>query len=196
MYGKQFGQDRTSWRVYLVCISVPMSAVLFSTVYWGIPPRAILGDAASYVQQPFYLGLMSNFGVLCWWTAAIACLIATSVLPSGIERRATMMAGALSALLGLDDVMLLHDKVLLEIGIGQSKVLAIYGLLTVYYLFAFHRFHKRMGCGLLVMAILFLGLSVAIDLTVDILLPRLPDGWLQSKGDLWFGIDLATSASQ
>jgi hypothetical protein len=106
------------------------------------------------------------------------------------------MAGALSALLGLDDLMLLHDDVLAALGIGQSKTLLAYALLIASYLWVFRHVHLAMQFGLLAIAVCFLGLSVAIDVAVDSILPRLPSGWLQAQGQKWFAVDLAANISQ
>ena len=56
----------TPWWLYAASIGVPTAAVLLATFGFGVPPRAILGDAATYVGQPPYLGLFSNLGVLGW----------------------------------------------------------------------------------------------------------------------------------
>jgi hypothetical protein len=195
MDGAQTERGRTPAIVYATCIGLPLAAVLLCTLVLGIPPRAILGDASTYVLQPFYLGLISNFGVLCWWTAAVACLVAASVSEPGVEQNTALMAGALSALLGLDDLMLLHDDVLATLGIGQSKTLIAYALLIASYLWAFRHVHLRMHFGLLAIAVCFLGLSVVIDVAVDSVLPRLPNGWLQAQGENWFSIDLSANIS-
>jgi hypothetical protein len=161
----------------LLGVALPFASVLFVTVGLDIDPEIVLEDAASQGQgpgadlgYPFYIGLFSNVGVLLWWTAASCCGLAASILRAdGGTPFAAMAAGcALSAMLGIDDLLLLHEVALPEeLGISQQLVLATYGLAMLGYLLWFREFHLSMETSLLAGALLFLGASLAADVAVD-----------------------------
>src|SRR5688572_4053344 len=115
---------RTRWPLYAACLGLPAAAVLLVTLGCGIPATMVLADASAYTRQPFYLGLFSNLGVLGWCTAAVSCTLAALALPATaatqaepLLRGALVVAGTLSVLLGLDDVLLLHEAALPRLGI-------------------------------------------------------------------------------
>lgn len=127
-------------------------------------PTAVLGG-------PFYVGFLSNLGVLAIWTGAVACLVSAAALRRVDENSAAALSagGAILAVLALDDLFQLHEYVLPEIlGVPQHRVVAIYGLAAVTYGIAYRRFLRDTDWPLLLVAAGFLGLSAIVDRLGDV----------------------------
>ncbi len=174
------GQDSrigwtASWPGLAAIIGLPLLALLAATRGLGLPGEALLGDPATVMGQPPYIGLFSNIGVLAWWTAAVACLFAASLLPPlpMVPRRMLLAAGLISALFAIDDMAMLHEQVLPRLtGIGENRIFACYGAAICWYAFQFRRQHRVLDAALLACTLLLLGSSAVVDLTLDNL-PRL-----------------------
>lgn len=153
--------------LHLVAVGGPASAVLLATMVLGVDPDRLLRDPMAYLHQAFYVGFFSNLGVLGWWTAAVACLLAALVLRGrSQDSSALAYGGVLSAVLGLDDLLMLHEQVLPgHLGLPEVVTFACYGLATLWYLWRFHSFHRAVEPGLLGTALVLFGVSVMLDVT-------------------------------
>ena len=58
--------------------------VIFLLVLLGVqksvPPDMVLRDPAAIANEPFYLGVVSNIGLLLWASSVCACLLAYAVI--------------------------------------------------------------------------------------------------------------------
>lgn len=180
------GQDRRrrpGLAVIAACIAVPAAVVLWAVFGLGIPPRMILGDPSTFTEQPAYLGLISDLGFVGWWTAAVACLIAASVTPVATYRRALVVGGVLSAVLCLDDLMMLHET------FGEKIFFPFYVVASALYLWRERALHRRVGPALLVTALALLATSLAIDSVAD--LAEGHPAWFDHAARSWLHVDLA-----
>jgi hypothetical protein len=162
---------------YAFCIAGPLAALLLVTVVVGIAPDSILKDPAAYLGTPIHIGFFSNVGILAWWTATAVCLTAATVLRGWGNPvwQALAAGGLLTAVLCVDDFMLLHERVFpTHLGVPEVVTLAVYGCATVLYLWHFRQFHHAMETPLLLAALALFGISVAVDLA-DI-------------DDIWWGV--------
>lgn len=92
-------------------------------------------DPVGVARLPVHVGLVSNVGVVLWCVAATACLLGAAASRHRPDRRRRarflLEAGALCALLLVDDLFLLHDRVLrLEVGVPKPVTLTVYGVLA------------------------------------------------------------------
>ncbi|TYP85257.1 hypothetical protein BD830_101216 [Maritimibacter alkaliphilus HTCC2654] len=114
-----------------------------------------------------YFGVMSNIGVIYWIVGATAAACAAIVLrASGAPSRTVAFmtsAGLLTAALGLDDLLLLHERILPKLGIPQKAILLAYALAGVAYVAAFFRDIRSRDFSVLCLGILALVVSLGID---------------------------------
>ncbi len=118
-----------------------------------------------------YYGAISNIGILLWCVTSAVCLFAALILwlerdKSRYARRlmpALFAAGLFNGWMTLDDMFLLHERILPALGIPQVVVYATYALLTVFYLIGARHFILSGPLSTCVMAIGLLSLSVVFD---------------------------------
>lgn len=156
------------WRVALT-LFVP-AALLVIALSLGADPDWILLDPAAVTGAPFYTGLLSNLGVLGWCGSATALLLAAAVLrstPEWTREAGALAAGAsVSAVLGFDDLLLLHERVLPNhLGVPEPVTFGAYGVAAVVYLWHFRDVHLRMDRELLGVAFCMFAVSLVVDLT-------------------------------
>lgn len=115
-------------------------------------------------------GFMAVSGSLIWYFGAIVALLAAHVL-RGVEehrdrRRTLLLGGALTAVMVLDDIFLLHDYVLSELitDYVQAALSAAYGLGAALLALLVLRARDLTALALVVLATGLLGMSVANDL--------------------------------
>jgi hypothetical protein len=112
-----------------------------------VPPVALFADplaAAASVEvccKP-YLGAVSAAGVLLWAASAAVCAFTALVLAcSGRVGRAglPLAAGTLTGLLAVDDLWMVHERLLPAQGVPEQAVLAFIVGCGALYLLAFRR---------------------------------------------------------
>lgn len=183
-----------------------LALAVVAKVRFGIPWHHTLGDPATTTGWPFYLGFVSNVGALLWTSTS-----AIFLFRSHLERAAggapawgrfLLASGLFTALLGLDDLFLVHDQVLPDyLAIPQAAVLGGYGALGLAYLAAFRREILRGPWPLLMLAFGLLGASVLLDLMQDRLGFYLPaSGFLEDAAKVmgigtWLAYAVSTCAA-
>ncbi|MEM9248846.1 MAG: hypothetical protein AAGB05_09150 [Pseudomonadota bacterium] len=137
---------------------------------WAFPDPIVAAQSAPECCSA-YFGVISNIGILYWWTAATACACAAAASSgAGQEmRQIAFMASAamFSAWLGLDDLLLLHERILPRFGLSQSMILGTYALAGLAYLCVFARDILRKDATLLGLGLAALGISLGLDLAVS-----------------------------
>jgi hypothetical protein len=82
----------------------------------GTSMRTLAKDPAELIGFSPYVGMLSYWGVILWITTAVICLFSAVLLreykASGVETRFLAVSGAFSLLLGVDDLYMLHDRLL------------------------------------------------------------------------------------
>ncbi|MEM8922962.1 MAG: hypothetical protein AAGD35_05625 [Actinomycetota bacterium] len=99
----------------------------------GIPYEEFLLDPSQYGGRPWYVGLISNLGVLGWTAAAVSSGIgAVAAIRGGRPGAAGFLrAGAtLSTLLLLDDLFQLHIIVPRTLGLPKVSFYGLYAVLA------------------------------------------------------------------
>lgn len=159
----------------LLLVYVPLMAIfLLLTIQRSVPLRLLLDDATATAQVPFYVGLLSNIAILLWMSSAAVCLFTYSILQR-VQRsdeitRFLLISGLLTAFLAIDDLALLHDEVFSDyLGIPEPIIFGVYGLLLVAYVMRFRGLLARSEYLLLLIALLFFAISLAVDNLQEVL---------------------------
>ncbi|CAA9358267.1 MAG: hypothetical protein AVDCRST_MAG68-4154 [uncultured Gemmatimonadetes bacterium] len=133
----------------------------------GIPVAHLLKDPGALRPGPWYLGAVSYVGILLWCAAATVCLFTRGLLrePGHAELRRFLLGSALlSALLGLDDLFMLHDQVAPDyFGVSEKVIVLAYGAAALGYVVRFREMVERSPYFLLLVAGGFFALSVGVD---------------------------------
>lgn len=141
---------------------------------WG---AFLLRDTHSLGDLPFYAGLISNIGVVCWTIALAVCFFSGMLLrrlPAHEEAGAFLVsAGALTTLLMLDDFFLLHEDLFrYYLPVPELLIFGLYAVAAAAFLLRYRRIILASEYLLLLLALLLLVLSVAIDLLQFMLSPE------------------------
>lgn len=163
---------RLSIMVLLSCLLLPsglLAAVLLQP--WAEPKWMFLDPltAAKYAETccSVYYGSVSNAGILLWSITTAFCLFAVLLLWGvdgfGPLRRFGLTAGLLTGWVTLDDMFMLHERVLPTLGIPQIVVIGLYLGLGLAYLLANWRFIWFQDWWLLALAGAGLVASIAVD---------------------------------
>lgn len=151
----------------LVLVWALGSALLWGLVGQdGIPYADLVLDPAQYGRRPWYVGLISNLGVLGWTTAVVTAAVGAGAANQGGRLGAAQLlrAGAtLSGLLLLDDLFQLH--IVVPRTLGQPKLLfyILYGGLGAWWALSSTRELLRTRWPLLIAAVAALAGSVVVD---------------------------------
>jgi hypothetical protein len=157
--------------VYAVVLALLLMVVTLHLTH-DIPISTFTGDPASIGSLPWYAGALSHVGVLLlcavFAVGTFAGLVMRSVDGGTDESRFLLSSAALSALLLLDDLFMLHEDVVPSVlGVPQWIVVALYLGLGVVFIAANRRVLLRARTGVLVLAVGLLTASVAFDLAFD-----------------------------
>jgi hypothetical protein len=150
-----------AWVALVVSVAVVGQERGFEFGYFSSDPNRIAG-------APFYAGGISNLGVLLWWAAATAALLAGAVLRrSPHPPRATpllLTAAGLSAVLAIDDLYMVHELVApYYLGVPQKVMLAGYAVGAAVWAFAFRRLIIARDPAMIGCAIGLFALSIVLD---------------------------------
>lgn len=190
--------------IWLVLGAV-LAAAILAKVRLDVPWYFVMGDPATATGWPFFVGFVSNVGVVMW--AAIATVF---LFRHHVERAAQgpsewsrflLWSGVFAAVLGLDDLFLLHDQVLPDyLSIGQSLVVGLYVVLCLGYLLRFSGQIARTAYPVFMAALGLLAVSVGLDQLQDRWSVYLPaSGFLEDAAKLlgigtWLSYALHTCA--
>jgi hypothetical protein len=172
----QFGNFRSLWLAALV-ILIPLLAFL-TYVIWqqNAPVYEYLDDPVGYIGKMYY-GIGSNVGMLFWCSAAAICLFSGALLKrAGAYRiefaRFLWFSGVVTAILLLDDLFLLHDRVIpIYTRVDQEALYIGYVAMLGLYLFEFRNTLLKTELLPLVLAFVLMATSVFVDEAVE-------NGWL------------------
>lgn len=134
----------------------------------GVPIAYLTQDVTVVGDVAFYAGFLSNAGIVFWCATAALCLFSAFLLadarPREEQRAFLLAAGALTALLALDDLFRLHETVFPSLaGIPEHAVYAVYAGLGLAFVLRFRATVLSRQARILVVSMLCLGTSVALD---------------------------------
>jgi hypothetical protein len=150
----------------LSLIASGIIAIVGIAAAFGVPADELTRDPAAVMGVRFYVGLLSNWGIMLWSAAAAMCLFTAWLLR---ERNSASFAwllasGLITALLAMDDMFMLHEDVFPNVfGIHEKVVYLIYLLAGgIYILYFLPEFLKRKYL-IFAAAFVFLAISVLSD---------------------------------
>jgi len=146
-------------------------------------------DPTQLMNEPFYLGLFSNIGILLWCGSAVICFFSKAVLPETSElkplRRFLFYSALVTLMLMLDDLFLLHEEVFPDyLGIPEFGVYVIYCNVLLLYVLFFWQIMLKTDFIILGLAFFLIGLSTIVK---QIPMPIPEDTFLEDAVKL-FGI--------
>jgi hypothetical protein len=117
----------------VACIAIlPLMLLAAASVIGGINIPDMTRDVAAIAGLPPLTGILSNLGILAWWSSASIWLFMAALQGARgqqAQRRFALASGLLSAYLGLDDMFQLHESVFPILFHVPEK--AVYGLLVL-----------------------------------------------------------------
>ena len=182
--------SRTPPAVYLVVV-LPVVVVMAAAVFqpW-LPPSDLLRDsqvvAARHAGASPAYGLISNVGIVVLALSSGGVVIARVILHHARAPwpRLLLWIAALTLVLGLDDLLLLHEAAAFAPGAG-ALVAAAYGLALLRFVVRFqHVIIRDLDVGLLLLA----GGSLGISLVTDLLLAPTQSSVLVEDGAKLLGL--------
>ena len=147
--------------------ALALSAVLFTiwlANYTKNPVWKLTKDAADVIGHPAYFGLLSSWSSMLWMATAAICLFTAAVTWKDASDRPRLrflfFSGLLSLMIAVDDMFLLHDRILSR-GLGISEIVfyILYAFLMFGYLIVFFRQIARSDYILFWIAFFFLAFS-------------------------------------
>lgn len=155
-----------------------------------IPISTFTRDPTAVLQGKFYVGLLSNTGIVLWSAAAAICIFSAVLAGGDLHGRRLRLfllaSGLFTLLLLMDDLFLFHEEIAPHfLNVRERYVLLSYGLIMAAYLVKFWRTILETDFSLLFVAGGCFMLSVFIDKNS---FAALPDPYLLEDGAKFSGI--------
>ena len=157
----------------LIAAYLPALAILGLAVaaklFRGISIKFLTQDPATLMKAPFYVGAISNLGIVIWCVSASVyffsfCIIRETRTDEG-TREFFLASAIFSTVLLFDDLYLLHEKVFpRRLHIPENAVYLGYVVLWLLYFIRYGKAILRTDFLLLLITMGFFGLSVATDI--------------------------------
>lgn len=157
-----------AWGLALAAALAGICLTLLVGWHFSMRMPVLTGDVFLITKAPPVVGLLSNLGAFAWLAALVVLAFTISILPRQGEHPALsflVSAALLTLVLFVDDFFMFHDFWLRR---WAEKMDAAYyaalAMATLIHLFAFRNNILASRYGLLLVALVFFALSVAMDL--------------------------------
>lgn len=151
----------------ILCGSFALGGSLF--VIWlahltGNPVWKLAKDAADVIGYPPYYGMLSSWSSMMWMASAAICLFTATITRKDASDRGMwgflLFSGLLSLMIAIDDLYLLHDRILPQaLHTSEGVFYLLYLFLMMGYLILFFRQIARSDYILFWIAFFFLAFS-------------------------------------
>lgn len=141
-------------------------AVLVADRLWGVDNYLLLRDPNAIANNPGYFGLVSNLGIVLWIAASVAAfqaLAASRGSRNGTYRSVLMLGGGFAALMGVDDLFMLHEMMASR-SIAEVLVLVPHALLLLALCYKAWALREKTSWLLLAACVGAFGCSMAFDI--------------------------------
>lgn len=137
--------------------------------YFGLPIEVLLRDPGAVADTPYYVGFVSNIGVVLWCAGACFSLFGAMVLrevnKAHPARWFLLSAGLFTALLMLDDCFMLHESALPHLfGLPEHTLIVVYAVWGLTMTWRCRHTILNGDTEVYVVAVVMLGMSVFIDM--------------------------------
>lgn len=163
------------WRILAAGGAVALASIVGAyalSVRMQVPAEALTRDPAASIGSAWWLGLLSNLGIMLWAAATAICALgAYLLLRMDASRGATLFllaSAGMSLALALDDAFMLHEEVLpAYLGIPERATYGVYVVMMVAYIALFWRRLRRTDYVVLLVSLACYALSILIDVLID-----------------------------
>jgi hypothetical protein len=159
-------QIHQQWRLLLVIYMPLIVFLLLLTFQRMVPLHEMTADTASLADIPVYIGRLSNIGMVIWGAALTVCVFAAASLWGRSPWvRFFGASAALTLVLMLDDMFMIHDRILPDMGISEMVYVLFYAVTAIVFIVGLWRFFSHTDYVLLLIAVTLLGASVIFDIS-------------------------------
>ncbi|KAA0234954.1 MAG: hypothetical protein JJLCMIEE_01304 [Acidimicrobiales bacterium] len=146
--------------------------VLVVVVLVDVPTRHLLEDGTAVANVPWYVGAVSQVGLVGWALAASVALFAASVLAVIAEERQFvgffLAGGLLTVWLMVDDMFRLHEDVLADaVNVDERVTQAMYAAILALWIVTQRHVILRTRPYVFVTAFFWFALSLLLDISGD-----------------------------
>ncbi len=164
-----FNKNKSFFKTLLVIYSLSFLILTGVGLQKKVNVFYLVGDPATITGQKFYLGALSNLGILGWCISAGICFFCAALIKYRPYERETysffLGSGLISAVFLFDDLFLIHEKIFPDyLLIPQKLLLLAYGLSMILFFWKFRRKVINRNLLLITLAFAFFALSVSLDM--------------------------------
>ena len=136
---QQFQQTRLLLALSTSTVIFAFFAIYLFSNHFNISPDTLTRDSAAVTSTPSYVGILSSLGAILWGVNVAVCMFGYALMPAKLKHlRLFLLCSALfSAMLGIDDLMMLHDGVLSDIMYAELVMYSGYILFAISYIVIF-----------------------------------------------------------
>lgn len=134
-------------------------------------------DPATLSRAPVHDGLLTTIGGFAWTTAIVVALLGAWLSIDVGRRRFLVSLAAVSALLMVDDMFLVHERLAPRIGLSEDVLFLGYGVALAAVLVGGRATVRSTAWPLLVLALVFFAMGVGRNRAATVPLELLPDTW-------------------
>ena len=167
VHQRPLGRSVLSPGIALACAILFIALTGLAAVRLGIPVADLTRDPASTMGVHPFIGIVSTIGILLWTATASICLFSAARARRGgsdEDARFLLCTGALTAMLLVDDLFMLHEWAFpLHIGVLEEIVYGTYMLIFLLYYLRFRGPLADHGLALLLLACACFAASILCD---------------------------------
>lgn len=158
----------------LLLILLVIGASLLATATWSpVALEYLFREPYSIGHIPLYVGLISNIGALLWCCTIGICLFAYLIARKNTRSAAAgnmlLFPAVFSAVLLLDDVLMIHERVIGPLlPNGQMVTYLVYGFAAGFFLYRYRTALLSSNLGVLMLSIGLLGASAGLDVLKEV----------------------------
>lgn len=150
---------------FLITVAAIALIILLHT-WKNIPYGTLTRDPVQVLNVlPFY-GFLSNIGIIFWSATVGVCIFSLLINSNKKEFTFYILALVFTTLLLVDDCFMLHDVILPIFGINEIFLYVAYAFLAILFIIYFRSIVFHTPFYFLFISVIFLGLSVTIDVVV------------------------------
>lgn len=162
--------------------------IILINIVGDVSFKELTRDPISLAGLNPIFGIVSNVGVLLWCAATVVCFFSATIIVTGAEKKILFFSGVLSFFLMIDDFFVIHESLRDYFGVPQNLSYAFYVLFVIFYFGFFWKKILNDNVALLVLAFVFLGGSMMIDVFQDMFDHVIPAYFLIEDGLKLIGI--------
>jgi hypothetical protein len=145
-----------------------LGCTVIAAIYFGIPPSFFARDPVMTLGAHPFTGMQSHLGVLVWFSSSAICLFCCGVLrltkTNKVFSSFFLWSSTIAGFLALDDLFLLHEYFFPRyLGLEEKILYCCYAIAFVFYLVKFRKIILNFEPILIVLTLVFFGLSAVID---------------------------------